>query len=154
MTASVGDASELRVGQVLPVGVVSFTAEGIKDFARLYDPQPFHLDEEAARASIFGGLCASGFHTLSACFAAQVRAGVLTRCNLGGRGIAGVTWRRPTWPDVAYVLELEVRSLVPVPGKGRMEAAIGYVLRDPDGAVVMDATLQHLLRWSGSGAAG
>lgn len=149
MTRAVLDGSELRVGEVIPVGTLSFTAEEIVDFAGRYDPQPFHLDQEAAKASIFGGLCASGFHTLAACFGAQVRAGVLTGCNLGGRGIAGVTWRRPTWPGVEYGLTLEVRSLVPDPAKERMEAAIGYVLRDPDGRVVMDATLQHLLRCSG-----
>ncbi|WP_376093753.1 MaoC/PaaZ C-terminal domain-containing protein [Roseomonas sp. CCTCC AB2023176] len=146
MSRAILDGSELRVGDVIPVGSVSFTVEEITDFARRYDPQPFHLDEEAARTSIFGGLCASGFHTLAACFGAQVRAGVLTPCNLGGRGIAGLAWRRPTWPGVEYTLSLEVRSLVPNPARERIEAGIGYVLCDPEGAVVMDATPQHLLR--------
>jgi acyl dehydratase len=50
----------------LELGAVTFTAEDIKRFARKYDPQPFHVDEAAARVSHFGGLCASGWHTASA----------------------------------------------------------------------------------------
>jgi len=55
----------LRIGQKRTLGSHTFTAEEIKSFARDYDPQRFHLDEEAARDSIFGGLCASGWHTVS-----------------------------------------------------------------------------------------
>jgi acyl dehydratase len=56
---------DLRVGEKAEIGRFTFTAEAIKRFARAYDPQPFHLDEEAAAASSFGGLCASGWHTAS-----------------------------------------------------------------------------------------
>jgi acyl dehydratase len=55
-----------EIGAVIPLGAHTFGAEDIKAFARKYDPQPFHLDEEAARKSVFGGLCASGWHTASA----------------------------------------------------------------------------------------
>ena len=52
-----------EVGVLTPLGSHVFDAEGIKAFARKYDPQPFHTDEEAARKSVFGGLCASGWQT-------------------------------------------------------------------------------------------
>ena len=52
-----------EVGVFTPLGSHIFDAEGIKAFARKYDPQPFHTDEEAARKSVFGGLCASGWQT-------------------------------------------------------------------------------------------
>ena len=52
-----------EVGVFTPLGSHVFDAEGIKAFARKYDPQPFHTDEEAARKSVFGGLCASGWQT-------------------------------------------------------------------------------------------
>jgi acyl dehydratase len=55
----------LRVGQTQTLGSHTFTAKEIKEFAGKYDPQRFHLDEVAARNSIFGGLCASGWHTVS-----------------------------------------------------------------------------------------
>ncbi|MHC5233041.1 MaoC family dehydratase [Brucella sp. LJL56] len=54
---------EENLGQNLVIGSYTFTAEEIIDFARKYDPQPFHLDAEAAKKSVFGGLCASGWHT-------------------------------------------------------------------------------------------
>jgi len=58
-----GYYEDLVIGETVALGSHTFTADEIKAFARLYDPQPFHLDEAAARASHFGGLCASGWHT-------------------------------------------------------------------------------------------
>lgn len=54
---------DLVLGRRFEMGTHTFTADEIKEFARTYDPQPFHLDEEAARSSLMGGLCASGWHT-------------------------------------------------------------------------------------------
>lgn len=56
---------DIRVGDVHRIGRYVFTAEDIKTFASRFDPQPFHLDEEAAARSSFGALCASGWHTAS-----------------------------------------------------------------------------------------
>ncbi len=56
---------DLRVGRQIRLGDHHFTEEEIITFARAYDPQPFHVDPEAARASLFGGLVASGWHTAS-----------------------------------------------------------------------------------------
>ncbi|RUW98226.1 MaoC family dehydratase [Mesorhizobium sp. M8A.F.Ca.ET.173.01.1.1] len=52
-----------RIGTTVTLGSHTFEAEAIKAFARKYDPQIFHIDEEAARKSVLGGLCASGWHT-------------------------------------------------------------------------------------------
>ena len=56
---------DMQVGQVRELGHATLTREEIINFANQFDPQPFHLDEEAARQSVFGGLCASGWHTCS-----------------------------------------------------------------------------------------
>lgn len=58
-----GFFEDLTIGETEELGSHSFTAEEIKAFAAAYDPQAFHLDEEAGRQSHFGGLCASGWHT-------------------------------------------------------------------------------------------
>lgn len=58
---------DLKVGQRRDIGSFTFTAEDIKRFAIQFDPQPFHLDEEAGRNSLFGGLAASGWHVGSVC---------------------------------------------------------------------------------------
>jgi acyl dehydratase len=55
----------LGIGETVSLGSHTFGAEEIKAFAQKFDPQPFHLDEEKAAASVFGGLCASGWHTIS-----------------------------------------------------------------------------------------
>src|SRR5690606_6437275 len=58
---------DMQVGDRRELGAFTFTAEAIKAFARQFDPQPFHLDEAAGRASLFGGLAASGWHVGSVC---------------------------------------------------------------------------------------
>lgn len=55
----------LQIGRTVELGSYLFSAQAIVDFARKYDPQPFHLDEAAGKDSVFGGLCASGWHTAS-----------------------------------------------------------------------------------------
>ena len=57
---------DFTVGETIELGRWTFTAEAIVAFARDFDPQPFHLDEEAGRASLFGGLAASGWHVACA----------------------------------------------------------------------------------------
>ena len=76
---------DLIDGQPLNCRPVKMTAEEIVDFARRFDPQPFHVDEGAARASIFGGLIASSLHTLSACtrVVVEAQAGVAVLSGLG-----------------------------------------------------------------------
>ena len=58
---------DIRIGDRRELGRHQFTAEAIKRFAVSFDPQPFHMDEEAAKRSHFGALCASGWHTTAAC---------------------------------------------------------------------------------------
>lgn len=65
---------DLSDGEYLNCNPVIFTRESIIDFAKNYDPQPFHIDERAAKSSIFKGLVASSLHTISACTRAVVEA--------------------------------------------------------------------------------
>ncbi len=65
MRYSVFFVEDARLGERNELGSFTFTADAIKAFAREYDPQPFHLDEEAGRRSVFGALAASGWHTAS-----------------------------------------------------------------------------------------
>lgn len=74
----------LRIGETVDIGSHTFSADAIKSFARKYDPQPFHVDEEAAKKSVLGGLCASGWHTASAWM----------KCNLEHSMDSG-TWDGP-----------------------------------------------------------
>lgn len=55
----------LRIGETITLGSHTFEPGEIKTFARKFDPQPFHVDEDAARGTLFGALCASGWHTVA-----------------------------------------------------------------------------------------
>jgi acyl dehydratase len=99
---------DFRVGQVAEYGRKLVTADEIKAFAAQFDPQPMHLDEEAARATPFGQFCASGYHT--ACILMRMIAdGFLLRStSLGGPGVDELKWLAPVLPGD----ELKVRAHV------------------------------------------
>lgn len=139
-------AAELEIGQRIALGSLTFDAAGIKAFARAFDPQDFHLDEAAAAAHLFGGLTASGFHSLAALFGLQVRAGVFARCNLGGRGMDDVRWLRPVRPGLVYEGAVSILAIRPVPEKRRADVAVRYVLEEASGPPVLQATIHHLMR--------
>jgi acyl dehydratase len=86
---------DLQPGQTFALGRRSVTREEIVDFASAWDPQPFHLDEDAARASIYGQLIASGWHT--ACIFMRLFAdGLLNRtAALGSPGLDELRWLKP-----------------------------------------------------------
>ncbi|PZA09512.1 dehydratase [Rhodopseudomonas palustris] len=63
---------DMTIGQRHEIGTFTFTADSIKAFAAQFDPQPFHLDEEAGKASLFGGLAASGWHIAAVCMKLMV----------------------------------------------------------------------------------
>ncbi|MCF3946998.1 MaoC family dehydratase [Acidiphilium sp. AL] len=112
---------DLSVGQRFQSGSTTLDAAAIKDFAATYDPQPFHLDEEAARDTLFGGLAASGWQT-----AALTMRLLVESVPLAG-GIVGagneISWPRPTRPgDVLTVVSevMEVTPSVSRPDRGRI----------------------------------
>jgi acyl dehydratase len=89
---------DLRKGQVVELAGVTITESQIIDFALQFDPQPFHIDREAAARSPMGGLVASGFHTLALSFRLFVDQGLLRQCNAGGAGLNEVRWIKPVRP--------------------------------------------------------
>ena len=104
-----GFFEDVVVGEEHAIGAHEFTREAIVDFARRYDPQRFHVDEDAAQHSMFGGLCASGWHTAAASMRALVdyRARALAERAARGEplpplgvstGIFGLRWPVPTRP--------------------------------------------------------
>ncbi len=94
---------DLLEGEPLECRPVSFSREAIIDFGKKYDPQQFHVDEDAARDSIFGGLVASSLHTLSACTRAVVEAQGNVAI-LSGVGMHAVKMFNPVRPgDTLYV---------------------------------------------------
>jgi acyl dehydratase len=112
---------DLAAGQVYRTGVYVMSADEIKAFARQYDPQPFHVDESAARDSIFEGLAASGWHTAAVTMKLLVEGPFrLAGGNIGAR-LEELRWPRPTRPGDELRVETEVLEVRPSetrPGHG------------------------------------
>jgi acyl dehydratase len=83
---------DLKVGQRRELGSFTFTAELIKKFAAQFDPQAFHLDEEAGRNSLFGGLAASGWHVASVCMKLLVADAQRQAAEMAARGEKVAIW--------------------------------------------------------------
>jgi acyl dehydratase len=101
---------DLAVGQVFATGAATLTADEIKAFAADFDPQPFHLDEAAARQSVFGALAASGWHT----GALSMRLLVQGELRLAGGliGLGGeLSWARPVHAGDTLRVESEVLDI-------------------------------------------
>jgi acyl dehydratase len=89
----------LGVGRTITLGSHRFGAEEIKAFARKFDPQPFHMDEKSAENSVFGGLCASGWHTASM----WMRYNVMVRSTGDGSGAEPEFGPSPGFRDLKWL---------------------------------------------------
>jgi acyl dehydratase len=103
---------DLRVGQNFTSGTYVMEAARIKEFAAEFDPQPFHLDERAAQASIFKGLAASGWHTAAVAMRLVVTGGLPFANGLVGLG-GEIAWPRPTRPGDILHVESEIVEITP-----------------------------------------
>jgi acyl dehydratase len=103
---------DLHVGQRFTSGTRAIDAAQIKAYAREFDPQPFHLDEEAAKATLFGGLAASGWHTMSVTMRLLVESGLPLAGGIIGAG-GEVNWPKPTRPGDVLRVVSEVEEITP-----------------------------------------
>jgi acyl dehydratase/ribonuclease HI len=103
---------DLRVGQKFTSGTYRMDESRIKAFAAEFDPQPFHLDDAAARQSVFRGLAASGWHTAAATMRLLVTSGLPFAGGLVGLG-GEIAWARPTRPGDTLRVESEILAIVP-----------------------------------------
>lgn len=118
--------ADFRPGQTFRAGPHTITAGEIKSFARDFDPQPFHLDEAAAAASLFGGLAASGWHTAALAMRLNVEGGLPIAGGVIGRAIDELRWPAPVYAGDTLTAENEVIEVIPSvsrPGTGHIRAA-------------------------------
>ena len=103
---------DVFVGQRFVTASHRMTSDEIKTFARAYDPQPFHTDEEAAKDTFFKGLAASGWHTASISMRLQVDSGPKVAGGMIGAG-GELSWPMPVRPDDEIRVESEVMEVKP-----------------------------------------
>jgi acyl dehydratase len=111
---------DLKIGAETDFGSYEVTREEVIDFARKYDPQPFHLSDEAAANTHFGRLAASGWHTAAMTMAVIARHVVHhQQAGLGSPGIDDLRWRKPVYPG--DTLHVRGRILEKTPSRSRPE---------------------------------
>jgi acyl dehydratase len=129
---------DLAPGSTHELGSVTVTAQEIKEFAAQFDPQPFHLDELAARASLFGGLCASGWHTCALAMRLTVQNFLSKSASKGSPGFESLRWLKPVYPGDRLTLRhtiVESRALRTRPDTGLVRTA--WDMFNQDGEKVM-----------------
>jgi acyl dehydratase len=114
---------DYEVGQKFSLGSTTFTEPEIVDFARQFDPQSFHVDAEAAKASMFGGIIASGWHIASKMMRLFVDNYVDHRTALGSPGLDEIRWLKPVRPGDTLTAWVECASKVP----SRSKPGIGVI---------------------------
>jgi acyl dehydratase len=108
---------DFLVGMALEIPGPTLTRESIVEFASRYDPQPFHVDEAAAKESDFGGLIASGWHTVSLAMRMICDAYLLDAASLGSPGVNQVSWLKPVRPGDTIRLRMSVIEARPSASK-------------------------------------
>ena len=134
---------DFAVGQVYTAGPVRVSADDIKAYARQFDPQPFHTDEESAYSTFFRGLVASGWHTASLTMSLVVQALPIAGGVIGG-GVDELRWPKPLRPGDELRLEgeiVEVRPSKSKPGQGLVRVRTTTLNRAGEAVQTMIANL-------------
>ena len=138
---------DLSIGQEFRFGTMSMPLEEVLDFARRWDPQPFHTDEARAREGSFGGLIASGIHTLAAAFGHMIRTGFVEEVSMGGAGL-DVRWPAPVRPGDEIAVTGRVAELTP--SRSRPDRGTVKILytgtRVADGVAVIEIIATHIFK--------
>jgi len=129
---------DFRVGETFESGVATLTRDDCLAFARAYDPQPFHLDDDAGNASMFGKLTASGWLTAALTMRLIVDSGYLRGPGVLGVGIDELRWHAPVYPNDTLRVRGEILALTPDPhGKPRGRMRVRINVYNQDDALVM-----------------
>jgi acyl dehydratase len=138
---------DFQVGQVLELGSYEVSREEILAFARQYDPQPFHLDEEAGRQSIYGSIIASGWQTAAICHRLLVESVLERSSSMGSPGLDELRWLLPVRPGDTLSASIEVLATTPSrskPDRGAVKTRME--VRNQKGEVVMTELAAVLFR--------
>ena len=139
---------ELNLSQRFAFGTFALTEAEIIAYAEKFDPQPFHTDPIAAKAApLFGGLVASGLHTMGACFGLILGSGIFREVSLGGSEI-NTKWPAPLRPDEVVAVESIVDSLKPSRSRPELGVAVFRHIgtRISDQRVVIEMTATHFFK--------
>lgn len=136
---------DFKAGESIDLGSVTVTEDEILEFARRYDPQPFHVDPQAARTSSFGGLIASGWHTCSLWMRGFADVVLNNAHSLGSPGGDELRWLKPVRPGDTLTATYQVLEVTPSersPSRGTVRAR--GQMTNQHGDVVMTVIVRNL----------
>lgn len=129
---------DYKVGAEFPLGSKTMTKEEIVDFAKKFDPQPFHIDEAAAKQSFFGGLIASGWHTCSEVMRLMVDNYLSPKTSLGSPGLDEVRWLKPVYAGDTISAKIVIVDTKPSRSKPNIGSVFNrYEVHNQKGELVM-----------------
>lgn len=152
------EAAQPKVGhryflEDFPVGIVFQTPsiripdEQVVEFARVYDPQYYHLDPEAAKNSVFGGLVAGGFQTAALAWALGLKTRLFDHCAMAGIGVDELRWLKPLRAGDTVQCTLQCVSNVPSQSRpDRGVVTFHYIMTNQRGETIMTLNLIQMLR--------
>lgn len=135
---------DLKAGQTFHSGRIVVNATQIRMFAAEFDPQPFHLDADVARTTIFGGLAASGWHTAALTMRLLVESEFRPANGIIGAGIEELRWPRPVRPGDELRVEcevLEVRESTSRPNQGLVKMRTATLNQDNEAVQIFVGNL-------------
>lgn len=138
---------DLSAGQRFMTRGCTLGEAQILDFAWQWDPQPFHIDREAAEAGPYGGLIGSGFQTLVVAFRLFYQERIINAASMGSPGMDELRWLRPVRPGDTLKVAAEVREVRPSRSRDdRGTAIIAYTVLNQKDEPVMTFQATHILR--------
>ena len=108
---------DFPVGHVMDFGGMPVSREAVVAFASQFDPQPFHLDEAAARETVLGGMCASGWHVCAMTMRMMCDGYLLDAASQGSPGIDALRWHQPVRPGDTLQVRMEILEARPMNSK-------------------------------------
>jgi len=136
------------VGDTFEFGTVHVIEDEILEFAKKYDPQPFHIDKVEATKSIYGGLIASGWHTISMCMRLIVENMIGPDSgSLGSPGVNDLAWSRPVRPG--DTLKMRAELIEKIPSKSKLDRGfwiIRFIAFNQNDEAVLSMTPKIYLR--------
>ena len=137
---------EMEVGQRFYCEPIIITAEEIERFAISYDPLPIHIDPEVANTTIFEGIIASGFHTLSAIWGQWIRLDIFNNEVIVGLGLDFVQWPAPVKANDVLTTVVEVAGLKPSSKPDRGKITLKVSATNQNGEVVIETQSNALIK--------
>ncbi|NMP22709.1 MaoC family dehydratase [Sulfobacillus harzensis] len=137
---------EFRPGTAYTLRPIEVTEQAILQFASVFDPQRIHLDPEFARKGPFGGLIASGYHTLSWVWSRWIEANVLGDESMGGPGLDRVEWLAPVRPGDTLTTVVTITSVRRSKSRPRGIVSMHFEVVNQDGTRVMAYDAAALVR--------